>query len=86
MSVAAQIVTYAGGILVATLIFRLLSGRTPKAIAVGLAFWVAMLSFYPLRQSTGGRLSFIAWAMWVAIVSVAGAGLYALLSRRSDRA
>lgn len=86
MSVAAQLIIYAGGIAVAAVIFRLLGGRIPRAIAVGLAFWVAMLSFHPLFHTAGGRLGFVAWVAWVAVVSVIVAGLYALLSRGSDRA
>ena len=73
------------GIITAACIFRLLCGRIPEAVLVGLTFWVAMVTFYPLRQSTGGQMSFTAWAVWVTTVSVVIAGIYALLRRSDNR-
>lgn len=85
MSYTLALVVYAGGIAAAALIYRLLRRAAPPEVALGVGFWVATLTFHPLRQAGGGQIGFVAWAAWAAICAVAVACLYSLLRRSAGK-
>lgn len=84
MRVTAYIIICVAGVIAARLINKFLPRRMPEALASGLAFWVMMLAFQPLRQAISpGPLSFVAWVIWVTLVAVAFTIIYArVLSKR----
>jgi Co/Zn/Cd efflux system component len=87
MRVTAYIIICAAGVLAARLINKFLPKRMPEAFAWGLAFWVMMLAFQPLRQSISpGPLSFVAWMIWITFVAIAFTIICALvLSKRLSK-
>lgn len=81
MSVLGAILTFACGVLTATVISWLFRGSRREPLAMGVGFLIVLLSSYPLARVYGGMLSFITYAVWVTVVAAAFTFAYVKLRR-----
>jgi uncharacterized membrane protein YoaK (UPF0700 family) len=84
MSLTISLITYALGIAVASLIYRLLGRWVSEAIALGVSVMIVLIAGYPLGLWLMGEphQSFSSHVIWSALGALTATGLCSLLSRR----